>query len=494
MIICKSILASAALLAFFLAPKTFSQGSARTNPKADQGSSENLRQSRKLLDQGVCAFKKKDYVLAQKDFDQALQLDPTNLFLRVFIARAHYWQFQPNVRTAENVAKGREAIAAYEKVIAANAADSESASAIAGLYEQIDAEHLQETAANENLPKDVRKQIYIGLAGKLNTCANDITEQNRSEVTRRGQWSYAYHMPQNKSDLQKGQTCAREGIKLVDKALQLAPNDEPAWSYKASLLYQMARFAEMELHADEHAAYGKQAEQARSVFKKISGEARERQRTADEDELKSEGRPKSAEEQYPEFANFAATGKRIREARIDGSEVDSPVYWLEAPMPNGDETTKEKPIVPIKLPWKTFTANQGEFTASLPSPLDIDGSATYTVRSEGVTYLISSTKIPPAARVSTDALLVGAVFEITGAVCTLLSLAKATCEVRLARKLTQNSYPGVQYNAEKTQCENVSRGLIRVYATKERLYTIIIAGAAENDPRVTKFLTSIVFK
>lgn len=493
-IIRKSILTSPALFIFLLGSTAFSQGSIGSNPKPEQGSIDNLRQSRKLLDQGVCAFRNKDYVLAQRDFEQALQLDQTNKFLRVFTARALYWQFDPNVQTPANISKGRDAINAYEQVLVQDPGDSESSAAIAEIYEQIDPEHLEETAAKESMNKEVRKRIYVRLASRSNTCALDITEQNRSEVTAKGQRSYVYHMPKNKSDLEKGRTCALRGIKDIEKAVELVPSDESAWSYKASLLFQMARFAEMAQHTDEKAAYGKQAEQARSVFKKISDEVREKQRKADEDEIRNEGRPVTAEEEYPLFLNFKETGKRIREPKIDGSEVDSPLFRLVAPMSDGEGSTKEKPDIPKALPWKKFTTNQGEFTASLPSPVEMTGSATYTVNSEGITYLISSTKIPPAAPVSTDAMMAGAVFETTGAVCTFLSFEKATCEVGFSRKLTLNTYVGVQYNAKKTQCESVLSGLIRVYATKERLYTIIIAGAGENDPRVAKFLMSMVLK
>ena len=386
-------------------------------------------------------------------------------------------------------------IAAYAKVLASDPGDAEAASAIAELYEQIDRPRLQDLAADETVPKEVRKRIYVRLASKSNTCANDITETSRTEVNIRGQRSYRYHMPPNKADLQKGLTCAREGLDLIEKAIALAPNDESAWSYKTSLLIQTARFAEMEQHADEKIAYAKQSDQAKSVFRKLSDEARERQRKADDDELlRNKGRRKLRRRNIRNFKNSQQRESGFVNPKSMAVKWNLRCTDLWHLRLTAKEVRKKSRSTRKSCSGKLFQQTHGEFTALLPSPLDIDGSATYSVDSEGVTYLISSTKIPPAALVSTDAMLVGAVFEITGAVCNFSLMAKSTCEVSLARRLNLNNYPGVQYNVEETRCENVFKGLVRVYATRERVYTIVIAGADENDPRASKFLTSMALK
>lgn len=481
---CGTFLASSVLLIPVLALHAFSQGPVPVN------SSDIADRARQLLDKGVCDFKAKNYALAQTDFQNALQLDPTNKFLPVFLARAIYYKFQPDVQTASNLAKGREAIAAYEKVLARNPGDAEAANTIADIYEQIDPEHLQETAANETLTKDVRTRIYVRLAGKSNSCVLDITETNRTEVNSKGQRSFRYHMPRNKADLQKGLTCAREGTKFIEKAIALAPDDETSWSYKAALLIQLARLAEMEQRADEQAAYTKQGEQARSVFRKLSDAARDRQRKADEDEQKIEVRRKTAEEEYPELVNFAATGKRVREPKIDGSEVEPPLARLVAPIYDGDGGAKEKPIIRVKLPWKTFTPKGGAFTALMPSPVEIAGSESYTVESEDIRFFISSTKIPTDAPVNPDKMLVTAAFAASDAVCIFSLMAKSTCEVSFVRKLTLDNDPGAQYSIAETKCGKVFPGLLRVYATKNRIYSVIVTGANEDDPRVSRFLNS----
>src|SRR4051812_19873858 len=90
------------------------------------------------LEQGVCAFKNRDYHLAQTEFEKALQKDPGNKLLMLFAARSIDFQYDPKDSAAGNLAKGRSAIDAYSKLLAADPADAEAVNSIVRLYEQID--------------------------------------------------------------------------------------------------------------------------------------------------------------------------------------------------------------------------------------------------------------------------------------------------------------------------------------------------------------------
>ena len=71
--------------------------------------------------------------------------------------------------------------------------------------------------------------------------------------------------------MKKLQQCANNGYELADKATQLNPDSDSAWSYKANLLQQKARIAEMEKMSDEEVEKIKiQAETARDKFSELA--------------------------------------------------------------------------------------------------------------------------------------------------------------------------------------------------------------------------------
>src|SRR5688500_16217892 len=201
---------------------------------------------RTALEQGVCAFKNQNYELAQTEFEKALRQDAANSLPMLFRARALFFQYDRKFNSTDNVAKARSAIDAYLKVLAADPADDEAAMVIVNLYEQVDGGKLLEIAANDTLPKGVRAAIYIKFAARSNTCANDITYENKTEVTQGNSRVFRFHMPKDPNDLIKAKRCATEGMNFADKAVALAPNSESAWSYKASLSIQMSRLAQMQ--------------------------------------------------------------------------------------------------------------------------------------------------------------------------------------------------------------------------------------------------------
>jgi tetratricopeptide (TPR) repeat protein len=495
---CKPVLPPSVFLIVILASQTFSQGSLPVDLRKAQISEEGSAQAESLMDQGICAFKDKKYPLAQEVFEKARELDPANKLLLVFAARAKYFQYQPHDRTPANIAKARTIIEAYEKVLAGNPGDPEAVFVIVGLYEQTDPEHLREIAANENLPREVRKSIYSKLAAKANSCANDITAQNRTELRHNGHTVYRYNKPRNPADLTKAKACAGDGLNFVEKAIALAPDDEAAWSYKASLLTQMSRLGEMEQNPAEKAAYGKQAEEAISVFRRISGEVRDRQKKADEAAQRSEERQMTDEERQAGLAAFISTGTLRREHHIDSGSIDSPLISVlpsddsAPPRPPTTKGTQErKADHPIKTPWKSFTSSDGEFTALMPSPVAHAASdRSYTVTNENIAYFISVTDIPPSAPVGTDVMLATAAYGASDTVCNFSLMAKSTCEIGLVGKLTLNGYPGAQYRIAEINCDKVNPGVMRVYAVKDHIFVIIVTGANEDDPRVSRFLSS----
>jgi tetratricopeptide (TPR) repeat protein len=444
------------------------------------------------LEQGVCAFKNKNYPLALAEFEKALQQDAGNTLLMRFRARAMHFQYDPKAGGADNIAKARSAIDAYLKLLAADPADDEAPMAIADLYEQIEGGRLPEIAADESLPKQVRTRIYLKLAAKSNTCANDITEKNVTMVSRGSNRPVRYHMPKNVSDLAKARTCASDGLKRIDKALALEPHNESAWSYKASLLVQMSRLAEMQQQPAEKAGFDKQASLAKTEFKKIADERRARQDDADrEEELQAGKQQMTPDDGAPAIKDFYTTGRLRKTVRIDQYSIDYPGQSLLDAMPE-DRKPQPGPAGP-PLSWKTFTPPDGRFSALLPSHVDIERTFFYA-KAGDKTYVVTYTDIPPDPPATVDQMMAGLAWGLATGVCGWSLMADASCDVRLSGKISLGAYPGIQYAVSEDNCIKIFPGLIRVYATPDRIYALAAIGGDENDPNVAKFLNSFAVK
>src|ERR1700721_2829939 len=97
----------------------------------------NKWKARDQLNKGVEAYKSSHYEQAIDHFQQAVQLDPTLINARMYLATAYVSQFIPGVDSPDNVRTAQQAIDEYQKVIDANPARDQkvnSAKGIAYLY------------------------------------------------------------------------------------------------------------------------------------------------------------------------------------------------------------------------------------------------------------------------------------------------------------------------------------------------------------------------
>jgi hypothetical protein len=213
--------------------------------------------------------------------------------------------------------KAEDAIAEYQKALALNPADQSSYKAIASLYENLQRSDdwlkwVTARSQNMGIPPEQRAEALTSLAAKKNTCANEITdtEETKKTVTEGGKQVFKFVKPANAEDFEKLKQCVAEGMTLIDQAIALEPADvknaasfdvkgatdqqiaqkldllkvfESARSYKASLLFQTMRVAEMEGQTAERDRLKTEAEAARASFlslsdvvKKINDEIEER--------------------------------------------------------------------------------------------------------------------------------------------------------------------------------------------------------------------------
>ena len=242
----------------------------------------NRVRAKNALNEGARAYKDGRFADAEERFRTAHELDPTQKNAPLFVARAVQQQYKPGVQTPENLAVGEKAVAAYQDILSHNAGNEDAYKAIVFLYGQMKNEDkvnqlLAERAKNGPSPKAKAEALTI-LASKQWNCSYEITEQKENKTTenRPDKILIHYKKPANQADFDKAQQCATEGLKLAEEAISLDANNANAWSYKANLLREKAKLAEMSGDNAAKEDFGKQYEAALETQKKLSAEETKR--------------------------------------------------------------------------------------------------------------------------------------------------------------------------------------------------------------------------
>ena len=177
----------------------------------------------------------------------------------------------------ENVAKAREAIIAYQRILERSHADDEAYKAVAFLYgalkeEELLYEWILQRAGNVSLPNDKRAEAYIILASKEWDCSFRITELPNNKVTTvDGKKAYVrYHMPKERAEFDRAKECANRALELANMAVALTPENETGWSYKTNILLELEKLAEMSGDLQQKAEFHRQYEEALQETTRLS--------------------------------------------------------------------------------------------------------------------------------------------------------------------------------------------------------------------------------
>ncbi|HEX8352592.1 MAG TPA: tetratricopeptide repeat protein [Pyrinomonadaceae bacterium] len=242
----------------------------------------NRVRAKNALNEGARAYKDGRFPDAEARFREAYELDPTQKNAPTFIARAVQQQYKPGVQTPENLAVGEKAVAAYQDILKVNPANEDAYKAIVFLYGQMKRDEkvnelLMQRASSGPSPTAKAEALTI-LASKQWQCSYDVTEQkeNKSTENRPDKILIHYKKPANQADFDRAQQCTTEGLKLAEQATSLDPNNPNAWSYKANLLREKSKLAEMSGDATAKGDLDKQYESALETQKRLSEEATRR--------------------------------------------------------------------------------------------------------------------------------------------------------------------------------------------------------------------------
>lgn len=256
--------------------------------------------ARKNLVDGGKAYKERKFQEAEQLFRDAIARAPDKDSVegrtaQLFLARTLHSEYIGN---RQDSSLAESAIQEYKKVLAEDPKDQSSFKAVANLYENLGRNDealawTTERAANEGIPNEQRAEAYTSLAAKKYSCANDISdvEPVKKTVVKDGKPAFEFVKPENPEDYATLKQCVEEGSNLINKAVELDPNSDSAWSYKANFLVQQGRIAEMEGNAELKEQLKAQAEKAKERFTEI---ATEKKRIADEAEAKKKAEEEEA--------------------------------------------------------------------------------------------------------------------------------------------------------------------------------------------------------
>jgi tetratricopeptide (TPR) repeat protein len=244
----------------------------------------NRVRARNALNEGARAYREGNFAEAEQKFRYAYELDSSQERTPLFIARSVQQQYKPGVNTPENVAKGQEAIQAYQEILNREPGNEDAYKAIIYLYGQMKNEDkvrqlLMERASLEGLSNDKRSEALTVLASKQGKCSYDITElkenKEQKNTTEGGKQKvvYVYKKPANQADFDAARRCVEEGLRLSEQAVKLDPNSSGAWSAHAALLREATKIAEMEGNAQAREQYQQQYDQALETAKRLTEEA-----------------------------------------------------------------------------------------------------------------------------------------------------------------------------------------------------------------------------
>ena len=248
----------------------------------------NKIRAKNELNETARSYREGRFEEAEQHAKRALYLVPNNKTAPIFIARVIHQQYKPGVDQPDNIQRAREAIAAYQQILAKDPNNEEAYKAISVLYAAIkdDAklrEWISARAHDPNMSSEKRAEAYAILAGKDWDCSFKITELPDVKVTSTegGNAKVTYKKPKEQKDYDTIQQCVARGLEEAETAIKYDPNNESAWSYKTNLLIEEAKIADMNGEADKKAQYTRQAEVAQKRASELAEERRKKEEAAE---------------------------------------------------------------------------------------------------------------------------------------------------------------------------------------------------------------------
>ncbi|MBZ5514481.1 MAG: tetratricopeptide repeat protein [Acidobacteriia bacterium] len=205
----------------------------------------NRLRARDQLNKGVGAFRNAQFQEAIVHFKTAVDLDPTLLNARLYLAAAYHQQYIPGAESPDNVKIGKQAIGTYEDVLKMDPKNSTAIASIAQIYynmKNFDRAKEYQRRRLQVDPNDPEPYYWIGVIDWA------IAYPRRMQVRR----DMNLTMPKDpkQPDVlpplpekarvkleQDNGALVDEGIQALQKAIDMKPNDADAMAY-LNLMYR----------------------------------------------------------------------------------------------------------------------------------------------------------------------------------------------------------------------------------------------------------------
>jgi tetratricopeptide (TPR) repeat protein len=240
----------------------------------------NKLKARDLLNKGVNAFKAGQSDAAIEDFKHATELDPSLMMARVYLATAYASLYIPGAPSAENKARGDQAIKEFKDILEIDANNLTAIDGIGSLLFQmagtppVDEKGFEESKTYHQRhiqikPDDPEPYYWIGvidwtLAWRANAAMR--LDYNKNNLKKQVHDDQPMPTAVRTDYATKDGPLVDEGIADLQKAITLKPDYDDAMAY-LSLLYR--RKADMVESADERTSLQKQADDLLDKIKEI---------------------------------------------------------------------------------------------------------------------------------------------------------------------------------------------------------------------------------
>jgi tetratricopeptide (TPR) repeat protein len=239
----------------------------------------NKLKARDLLNKGVAAFKNGQSDAAIEDFKQAKEADPDLMNARLYLATAYASLYIPGAPSAENLARGNQAISEFKEVLEKDPNNLSAIDNLGSIHflmggQPFDPKKFEESKKYhqrhiELKPEDPEPYYWIGvidwtLAFRGN--AEMRMEYNKSNIKKQLRDDEPLPQTVRAPYVDKYGALVDEGISDLQKAISVKPDYDDAMAY-LNLLYR--RKADMAASQEERASLIKQADDLVEKVKEI---------------------------------------------------------------------------------------------------------------------------------------------------------------------------------------------------------------------------------
>jgi len=246
--------------------------------------------ARDLLNKGVAAFKNGQSDAAIEDFKAAKEADPELLNARLYLATAYASLYIPGAPSAENLARGQQAVTEFKEVLDKDTNNLSAIDGIGSILFQMAGQPFDEKKFDESKsyhqrhiqlkPEDPEPYYWIGvidwtLAFRAN--GEMRLDYNKNNVKKQVKDTDPLPPAVRTDYASKYGPVIDEGIKDLQKAISLRPDYDDAMAY-LNLLYR--RKADMVESPDERASLLKQADDLVDKVKEIKQKRADQPQTA----------------------------------------------------------------------------------------------------------------------------------------------------------------------------------------------------------------------